>query len=101
MGEGLLVKIWVAHFLDPDRFWTPSEPLAFVSIFSAIAGLGFDGVVVRDLGRNPPGKVEILGTGIVMIFLNGLAIFISLLVAFRLVHPIDSRRQWMVVSLLQ
>jgi len=45
----LFVGIWIARYLGPDSFGLLSYVLAFVSIFSGVAKLGLDGIVIRDL----------------------------------------------------
>ena len=62
MIAGLLVGIWVARYLGPEQFGIFSYALAFTGIFSGIAKLGLDGIIVRDL-LNDPGKRDFyLGT---------------------------------------
>ena len=62
MGGGLLVSIWIARYLGPDLFGKYSYSLAFVALFGPIAGLGLDGIVVRELVRSPQQAEEILGS---------------------------------------
>ena len=50
---GLFVGIYVARFLGPEQFGVYSYAAAFVALFGAIARLGLDGIVVRDLVNNP------------------------------------------------
>lgn len=52
MGIGLVVGVWVARYFGPDLFGTWNYVLAFVGLFSTIATLGIDGIVVRDLTLN-------------------------------------------------
>jgi O-antigen/teichoic acid export membrane protein len=59
---GLLVGIWVARYLGPERFGLFSYAIAFAAIFSSIAKLGLDGIVVRDLVRTPNQRDLYLGT---------------------------------------
>jgi len=59
---GLLVGIWIARYLGPERFGIFSYALSFVAIFSAIAKLGLDGIVVRELVREPQNRDIYLGT---------------------------------------
>lgn len=59
---GLLVGIWVARYLGPGQFGVFSYAIAFAAIFSAIAKLGLDGIVVRDLVREPDQRDLYLGT---------------------------------------
>jgi O-antigen/teichoic acid export membrane protein len=96
MGVGLFVGVWVARFLGPEQFGYLSYALAFVSLFSAIAGLGLDGIVVRDLVRDPSDKDKILGTAFVLKFLSGVFTFLIVLAAIRLLRPTDSLTFWLV-----
>lgn len=59
---GLLVGIWVARYLGPEQFGLFSYAIAFATIFSSIAKLGLDGIVVRDLVREPNQRDFYLGT---------------------------------------
>jgi len=49
MGVGLFVGIWVARYLGPEQFGLLSYAQSFVFLFTAIATLGLDGIVVREL----------------------------------------------------
>jgi O-antigen/teichoic acid export membrane protein len=62
MVAGLLVGIWVARFLGPEQFGVFSYAVAFAALFSSIAKLGLDSIVVRDLVRNPELRDVYLGT---------------------------------------
>jgi O-antigen/teichoic acid export membrane protein len=59
---GLLVGIWVARYLGPEQFGVFSYAIAFVAIFSSIAKLGLDSIVVRDLVNEPHKRNIYLGT---------------------------------------
>lgn len=45
----LSVGIYVARYLGPEKFGIFSYALAFVALFGAIARLGLDGIMVREL----------------------------------------------------
>ena len=62
MIAGLFVGIWVARYLGPEQFGIFSYAIAFTSIFSVIAKLGLDGIVVRDLINEPDKRDIYLGT---------------------------------------
>jgi O-antigen/teichoic acid export membrane protein len=62
MIAGLLVGIWVARYLGPKQFGVFSYAIAFASLFSSIAKLGLDGIVVRDLVKEPEQRDCYLGT---------------------------------------
>jgi O-antigen/teichoic acid export membrane protein len=73
MGVGLFVGAWVARYLGPEQYGLLSYVVAFVSLFSAIATLGLDGIVVRNIVRDPSSKEEILGTAFVLKLMGGIA----------------------------
>ena len=62
MVAGLLVGIWVARYLGPAQFGLFSYAIAFTALFSSIAKLGLDSIVVRDLVREPSQRDLYLGT---------------------------------------
>lgn len=59
---GLLVGIWVARYLGPEQFGLFSYVLAFTALFSGIAKLGLDGIIVRELVNHPEKYDSYLGT---------------------------------------
>ncbi len=59
---GFLVGLYVARYLGPEKFGIFSYAIAFVSIFSGIAKLGLDSIVVRDLVNYPDKRDKYLGT---------------------------------------
>src|SRR4030067_2278792 len=59
---GLFVGIYVARYLGPEQFGVYSYALAFVALFGAIAKLGLDSIVVRDLVNHPQEREVYLGT---------------------------------------
>lgn len=61
LGVGFVVGTWVARYLGPEKFGTISYAVAFAALFSPIATLGTDTVVVRDLVRDPDRADSILG----------------------------------------
>lgn len=62
MVAGFFVGVWVARYLGPEKFGLFSYALAFVAIFQGIAKLGLDGILVRDLVREPEKATVYLGT---------------------------------------
>jgi len=63
MGVGLFVGVWVARYLGPEQFGKWNYAIAFSAIFGAMAGLGLDSLVVRELVRcKGENEDEIVGT---------------------------------------
>jgi PST family polysaccharide transporter len=66
MGLGLLVTIWFARHFGPETFGVWNYAMAITALFGVVAGLGLDGVVVREILRKPSSAGVILGTALVL-----------------------------------
>lgn len=62
----LLIGIYVARYLGPSNYGLLSYAQSFVVLFSAIATLGLDSIVIRDLVRNEKKRDELLGVTFVL-----------------------------------
>lgn len=89
MSVGLFVSIWVTRFLGPEQFGQLSYAVAFVTVFSSIALLGLDGIVIRNLVRDPNRQEEILGTTIVLKLAGGIAMAALTIACIFMVRPSD------------
>jgi O-antigen/teichoic acid export membrane protein len=58
----LVVSIYVARYLGPEQFGILSYAISFVAIFSGIATLGLDNIVIRNIVRRPDQQDRIIGT---------------------------------------
>ncbi|ADU67190.1 polysaccharide biosynthesis protein [Desulfurispirillum indicum S5] len=96
MGVGLLVGIWLARYLGPEQFGLFSYALAFTALFTAIAGLGMDDIVVRDVVRAPEKRYEILGTAFGLRMVSGAISFMVAMVVIVLLRPEDTLSHWLV-----
>ena len=90
MGMGLLVGIWVARYLGPEQFGLLNFATAFTGLFGAIATLGLQDVVVRDIVRYPASAQLTLGTAALMQLIGGLVSFLLILGTFALLRPDDT-----------
>lgn len=96
MGGGLLVAIWIARYLGPVSFGQLSYAIAFVALFGAIATLGMDGLVVRELVCDPENADEILGSAFALRLMGScLAVLVAVL-AVGLVRPGEAAAQSLV-----
>lgn len=96
MGVGLVVGIWVARYLGPDQFGVLNYALAFVLMFSTLATLGLDDLVVRDIVREPECKDEILGTAFLLKLLSGSGAFLAAVGTIFVLRPGDGLSHWLV-----
>lgn len=89
MGVGLLIGIWVARYLGPGKFGMLSYALAFVSLFSPLAALGLDDIVVRNLVRDPACRDETLGTAFLLKLAGGTISFAAAIATIFVLRPAD------------
>ena len=81
MVVGLLVGIWVARYLGPEQFGNFSYAQSFVGLFTAIATLGLDVIVIRELVKDESRRDELLGTAFWLKLLGALLVLIGLAIA--------------------
>ena len=68
----LVVGIWLARYLGPEKYGIYSYALAFTAIFGVIAGLGLKGIVVRELVQAPDRENNILGSAFALMLVAGI-----------------------------
>jgi O-antigen/teichoic acid export membrane protein len=78
---GLFIGIWVARYLGPEQFGLFSYAQSFVGLFSAIATLGLNQIVVRELVRDENRKYELIGTAFWLIVMGAVATLVILAIA--------------------
>ncbi len=93
---GLFIGVWVARYLKPAQYGLLSYSGAFVALFSAIASLGLDGIVIRDIVKEPEYKEVILGSAFILKLCGGLAAFILTMTAILVLRPNDHLMHWLV-----
>ncbi len=69
----LLVLGFVSRYLGVDQFGVLNYAIGLTTIFSAVASLGFEGIVVRELVKAPERTSAILGTAFVLRIAGGIA----------------------------
>ncbi len=99
MGTGLLVVVWIARYLGSEQFGLLSFATAFVSLFGFVSGLGLQGIVVRDIVRDPSSKEETLGTAAALKLIGGLIAYSCVLLAIFWLRPNDQLAKTLVAIL--
>ena len=96
MAVGFLVGVWIARYLGPEQFGLLNYAVAFVAMFSALATLGLEGIVVRDLVHTPSRKEDILGTAFLLKAAGGLFTLLVTILVILLLRPDDRLTHWLV-----
>jgi O-antigen/teichoic acid export membrane protein len=97
MGVGLLIGVWVARYLGPEQFGQLNYAIAFVGLFGAIAGLGLNGIVVRDVVGDPASASVTLGTAFVLQALAGLLAMLLVITSIAVLKPDDEFTRGIVI----
>lgn len=77
ISTGIIVSASVARYLGPSQFGELSYVIAYLTFFYAIATLGVENIVVRDLAQNPDKAPAVLGTTMLMRFVVGVICALS------------------------
>jgi O-antigen/teichoic acid export membrane protein len=96
MGVGLFVGVWVARYLGPEQYGLFNYALAFVALFSSLALLGLDDIVIRNIVRDPDCKDETLGTCFLLKLIGGVITFLLVMAAIFIIRPADGKIHWLV-----
>lgn len=99
MGVGLLVGILIARYLGPANYGLLSYAASLVGIFTSLAILGLEGIIIRDLVRYPDRENEILGTTFTLRLLAGVASYLLVVATIFLLRPEDLVSQLMVAAM--
>ena len=93
---GLLVGIWLARYLGPKQFGQFNYAIAFVSLFGAIATLGLNSIVVRDIVREPDSAPLTLGTAFALQLLSSIIAVVLIVCTISWLRPEDNLSKTMV-----
>ncbi len=96
MAVGFLVGVWIARYLGPSQFGILNYAVAFVAMFSSLATLGLEGIVIRDLVHDPSRKEDILGTAFLLKGVGGLLTLLVTILIILQVRPDDRLTHWLV-----
>lgn len=89
LGVGLLVGVWTARYLGPTQFGLLSFALACTGVIGSFALLGLQGIVVRELVRNPDTAGFTLGTAAVLLLIAGVGAYLLSIGAIHCLRPND------------
>ncbi|GIC77264.1 flippase [Moritella sp. F3] len=84
MSLGLLVGVWVARYLGPERFGLFSYAQSIAALFTTVATLGLDSIVVKKLVDDQSDRDKILGTSFTLKFISAIFILILLWITLSL-----------------
>lgn len=77
------VGVWLARYLGPKQFGLFSYAQSFVGLFMAIASLGLDGILVRELLKYEKKRDKLLGTAFILKFFGAFLVVIFIFFAIQ------------------
>lgn len=92
----LFVGIYIVRYLGAESFGKLSYITSFVGLFGAIAKLGLDAIVVRNIVLDENFTQEILGTAFILKFISSL-LTITLIGCVTWVLEDDPHIRWMIL----
>jgi O-antigen/teichoic acid export membrane protein len=83
MLVALFVGAYVARYLGPAQYGLLCYSISFVTLFSAFATLGLDGIVIRELVKNEDQRDTLLGTTFWLKVFGAFLVIIILFIAIK------------------
>lgn len=99
MGAGLVVGVWIARYLGVEQYGLLNYATAFVALFSPVATLGLDNVVIRHIVRDSSAKEKILGTTFWLKLVGGILALVLAIGSIFLLSDHEPLTVWLVVIL--
>jgi len=96
MGIGIVVWVWIARYLGPDKFGLFNYAIAFVALLTPIATLGLDNLVIREIVKNKDARYEILGSAFAMRFAGGILTVLLAIGLIAIIRPGEMLTLWLV-----
>jgi|LSQX01.3.fsa_nt_gb O-antigen/teichoic acid export membrane protein len=93
----MAVNIWAYRYLGPENVGIWNYAIAFVTIFTPIANMGIDGIVVRDIVTNPKRKNELIGAAFMLKLFGGIALTFLTALAIYIRRPEDSQMLYYII----
>ena len=73
LGAALLISVWMARHLGPEKFGQLSFAQGFASLFVAFAALGLQRILERDLVDRGDDRRSVISTSFVLVILGAIA----------------------------
>jgi polysaccharide transporter, PST family len=71
MIAGLIVGVWVARYLGPEKFGLLNYAMAFAALFLPLSTLGLEEIVTQGIVTDPDEQDKLLGSSFVLKLIGG------------------------------
>jgi PST family polysaccharide transporter len=97
LGVGLVIGVWVARYLGPERFGSLNYANALIMLVSALGTMGLPEVAVRDFVRHPERAREIAATSVLLRIGGALCAIIVAVTTIYILRPAEDEMLRLVV----
>lgn len=97
LAIGVVVSVWVIRYLGPEKYGAFSYAQNFVILFTVIATLGLDGVIVKDLISNPLQEDDIMGTAFYLRMTGAIVMLIAIFFGTLVLGEGDANRMLIIL----
>lgn len=94
---GLFVGVWVARYLGPAQYGELAYILAYIAFFQAVATLGLDSIIVRDISQSVDGIGLTLGSAFVARVIAGCVCWLAAVGLMVYMHGWSDRSVFLVM----
>ncbi len=99
LSVGLAVGVWIARYLGAQQYGLLNYATAFVALFSPLASLGLDSIVVRYIVLGYGEQQQILGTAFWLKLFGGVVSLLLAVASICLFHHDEKLTIWLVANL--
>ena len=93
----LIIGVWVARYLGPERFGLLNYAIAFVAFFAFLPDLGLGQIIVRELKKNKDRQGALLGTAFWLKLIGGLLALLLISTIVFIAKPSDVRGGFIIL----
>ncbi|KAB2921817.1 MAG: flippase [Bacteroidetes bacterium] len=97
MSGAVVINAWLTRYLGPEQNGVLNYALAFVGMFTPLATLGIDSIVIRDIVRNPEQRDRVLGSAFGLRLAGAVSALLFAGLAVTMVRPGDTMTHVLVV----
>ena len=85
----LFVGVISARYLGPENYGTLNYGLALVTLFSSIAKLGLESIIVKEYISNKDKNGLIMGSALLLRMISGLLSIVTIMIYISIFNPND------------
>ncbi len=90
LGVNLFIVGWIARYLGREQYGLFNYAMSLTILVSALASLGTNNIIIREIVNHPEKKLEILGSAFIMRQIGGILVVIVSIILVMIINRDDS-----------